>query len=116
MRFGNGLGFLQSCVDVVGPVLHRLCDVRRLNGLASGKIRDRTRDAEDTVVAAGGEPERVKRLMQQRLPRRVQRAVFVERALPHMGVGVAVGAEAPVLHRSRPVHTRADGGRRRLLK
>ena len=87
--------------------------MRERDGLRPVEIGDRARDAQDAVIAAGGERHGVKRLMHELLALGRERAELSEGARSHVRVGR--GGVVPVagaLHGAGGVDTRADGLRR----
>ena len=101
-RLGDG--------KVIRAVLDGLGQVRKANGLRPVEVGDRARDAQDAVIAAGGEGHAVKRLVHELLTLGRERAELRKGARAH--VGVRRGGVVPVagaLHGTGGVDARAAG-------
>ena len=77
--------------------------------LRSGKIGDRARDAQYTVVASRRETERAEGVLHQRVALGRERAVSFRIARGHIGVAHRAGGETFSLHLPRTVDALADG-------
>ena len=104
-RLGDG--------KIIRAVLDGLGQMRERDGLRPVEIGDRARDAQDAVIAAGGERHGVKRLVHELLALGRERAELRKGARSHVRIGR--GGVVPVaraLHGAGGVDTRADGLRR----
>src|SRR6185295_9387144 len=93
-----------------GPELKRLRDVIGQHLVVARKVRDRSGNASDAIVAAKGKTEPVCRTVQQAEGRAVQAAVAFEQSRRQFGVGpnlmMLISGLLPIPRRDNPASYR----------
>ena len=96
---------------VQAAVLDRFGDVGSFDDLAAGQVGDGAGHLDDAVMGAHGEAQAPVGLLEQAAGFACERAVFLQVAAAHLGVGEdAQFFKALLLEGAGPLHAAADGG------